>query len=102
MSTALNALKGHLKTLSRAKARTRERDKVAMRRQKIRRKLETRPSRRRTKHGRRCLPRPETRRARRLASKLTIGTSIIWYGACTSHLNVVWAKSGRRNSRRQC
>jgi hypothetical protein len=34
-------------------------------------------------------------------STLTIGASIIWHGACTSRLNVAWAKSGRKNSRRQ-
>jgi hypothetical protein len=107
MLAALNALKGHLKLndklgdVIKGKGRARERDKVAIRRQRTRRTLETRPSRRRTKHGRRCLPRPKTRRARRWASTLTIGVSIIWHGACTCHLNVAWAKSRRRNSRRQ-
>ena len=43
----------------------------------------------------------ETRSARKWASALTIGLSIIWYGAYTSHLNVAWAKSRRRNCRRQ-
>jgi hypothetical protein len=87
--------------LSRAKARAKEREKVAIRRQKTRRTLETRPSRRRTRHGRRSLPRMETRKKRKWASTLTIGVSIIWHGACTSRLNVAWAKSGRRNSRRR-
>jgi hypothetical protein len=63
--------------LSRAKARAKERDKVAIERQRTRRTLEIRPSRRRTRHGRRFLPSPETRRARRWASTLTIGASII-------------------------
>jgi hypothetical protein len=107
MSAPRNALKGHLKLndklrdVIKGKARAKEKDKVVIGRQRTRRTLETRPSRRRMRHGRSCLPSPETRRARRWASTLTIGASIIWHGACTSHLNVAWAKSGRRNSRRR-
>jgi hypothetical protein len=70
MSAALNALNSSSMTstemLSRAKARAKERDKVAIGRQRTRRTLETLPSRRRTRHGRRCPPSPKTKRARML------------------------------------
>jgi hypothetical protein len=101
LSSDISSLMTSLEMLSRAKARAKERDKVAIGRQRTRRTLETRQDRRRRRHGRRVLPSLETRRARRWASTLTIVASIIWHGACISHLNVTWAKSGRRNIRRR-
>jgi hypothetical protein len=106
MLAALNALKGYLKlndklgNIIKCKGKGKGKGQGGDRMTK-KRTLESRPSRRRMKHCRRCPPRPETRRARRWASTLTIGVSIIWNGACTSHLNVTWAKSGRTNSRIQ-
>jgi hypothetical protein len=107
MLAALNALKGHFKlddklgNVIKGKGKGKRKGQGGNRKMKTRRTLETRPSRRRTRHGRRRLQSSKTRRARRWASTLTIGASIIWHGSYTSHLNDAWAKSKRRNSRRQ-
>jgi hypothetical protein len=103
MLAELNALKGHLKLdnklrdVIKGKCKGKGKEKGSNKKTKTRRTLRTRPSRRRTKHGRRCPP----RQARRWASTHIFGVSIIWHGACISRLNVAWAKSRRRNSRRQ-
>ncbi len=79
LSRDISSLMTSSEMLSRAKARAKQREKVAIRRQRPRITLEIRPSRRRTRHGRRSLPRMETTKVRRWASTLTIGVSIIWH-----------------------
>jgi hypothetical protein len=106
MLTALNALKEHLKLndklrdVIKGKGKGKGKGQGGNRKTKNKKNTGIKAKQKEDKAWKK-VPSPETRRARRWASTLTISASNIWHGACTSHLNVAWAKSGRRNSRRQ-
>ncbi len=107
MLAALNALKGHPKPddklgdVIKGKGKGKRKGKGSDKKTKNKKNTGKKAQQKEDEAWKKVPPKDGDKKSKEVASTLTIGVNIMWHGACTSHLNVAWAKNGRRNSKKR-